>query len=523
MNVSMSWIVSPGACLEKLWKRVPKYIRLTFAAAVVLGILTHLYMFVNKLPNHDDLGHLFSFDYGTASGRWLLPLIARVDGPFSTPWIIGMISVLCLAGAVCFTVSLLRIRSPLGCIAAAAIMVSFPTVTATFTYMFTADAYFFSLLLAAFGAYAAARFRPPMGIVLGAAAITLSAGIYQSYLGIAAVLMVGALLFETLDGKDSFRALLLKGVQMAGTLACSVAAYMVIVRISTRNVALVDYMGISDMGKLSLGELPRLVWESYWKYYTFFLKNDSGYHFGFLKYAFCAVALCGIALGLLLLRERRLGMARTALALALAAVYPLAGNLIYIMVPDSGSIHTLMIYGLSYILIAPVALADYTELNSRALSKQAIQSAAGWVILLTISATAYSYAITANMAYLNIDLSLQQCTAYSTRLLDKIESCEGYRRGMPVILLGSGTREAELSPTPEMNRFYMTGLLDFAGFRTSYTYNYFLRYYLGYSGEVYLGSSTLSELDEVRAMPLYPEAGSIRVIDGSVVVKLNDN
>lgn len=272
MKIFIPEVKTPEHCLEKLRKRIPKYIQVTFIAAVVLGIATHLYMFVNKLPNHDDIGHLFSFDYGTASGRWLLPVIARIDGHFSIPWIIGMISVLCLAGAACFTVSLLRIRSPLGCIAAAAIMVSFPTVTATFTYMFTAAPYFFCLLLAAFGAHAAVRFRPGWGIAFGAMAITLSMGIYQSYLCVAAVLMVGALLFETLDGKDSFGRLFLRGVRMAGTLGCCVAVYMIIVCITTRNTGLVDYMGISNMGKLSLAELPWLILKSYERYYVFFRK-----------------------------------------------------------------------------------------------------------------------------------------------------------------------------------------------------------------------------------------------------------
>jgi len=514
---------TPEACFSGLWRRVPRYIRLTFASAMVLGLATHLYMFANKLTNHDDIGHLFSADYGTASGRWLLPAVLGLDGPFSTPWLIGMISLLCLAGTACFTVALLRIRRPLGCIVTAAVMVAFPTVTATFTYMFTADAYFFSLMLAAFGAYAAVRLRW-WGLVFGAAAITCSMGIYQSYLGVAAVLMVGALLFDTLDGELPFQELLLKGVRLLGTLAVSVAVYMVLVKFTTRNVGLVDYMGISDMGKISLEELPRLIFESYTGYLKFFLRDDFGYHFGFLKYAFAAVALCAIVLGVLLLRQRRLGPARTALAVVLAAVYPMAGNVIAIMVPGGG-IHTLMIYGLSYILIIPVALADYMEIDSKKVSRQAFHAAASWIILLTVALTAYSYAVTANTVYLNIDLSLRQCTAYSTRLLDRIESCEGYRQGMPVVLLGSTVAEEALSPTPEMDRVQMTGAFNLAGFRTSYTYGYFLRYYLGFTGEVYLGDSeqamAMAETDNARDMPLYPEAGSVRVIDDMVVVKLN--
>ncbi len=511
---------SPDECLERLSARVPGYIRLTFLSAVVLGLAAHLYMFVNKLPNHDDIGHLFSSNYGVASGRWLLPQVLRLDGAFSIPWMIGLLSVLCLAGTACLTVSLLRIRRPLGCVAAAALMVTFPTVTATFTYMFTADGYFLSLLLSAFGAYAAVRWR--WGSLLGAAAITLSMGIYQSYLSTAAALMVGALLFETLDGDKTFRQLFLRGLRLLAVLAAAVAAYMVIVRITTRQVALVDYMGISEMGKISLKELPQLLLKSYGRYVTFFLQDTGGYHFRALKYAFVLTALCTAALGVLLLRERRLGPARTALAVALAIVYPLAGNLIYIMVPG-GNIHTLMIYGLVYTLIVPVSLVSYMGADLGKL--RSFQAAASWVILLTVMLTAYSYALTANTAYLKIDLSMRQCVAYSTRLLDKIESCDGYRQGMPVVLLGSGVKEEALSPTPQMDNVHMIGVFNLGDFRTSYTYGHFLRYYLGFTGEVYLGGSeeakALEALPSVRSMPLYPEIGSVQVIDGMAAVKLN--
>ncbi|MDE6591162.1 MAG: glucosyltransferase domain-containing protein, partial [Oscillospiraceae bacterium] len=152
---------TPEECFSDLWKRIPKHIRLSFAAAVALGLATHLYAFTNKLTNHDDLDQMFYAGYGAASGRWLLPSILRLDGDFSIPWLIGLIGILCLAGTVCLTVSLLRIRHPLGCVVTAAVMVSYPTVASTFAYMFTSSGYFFGLLLAVFGAYAAVRWGWP--------------------------------------------------------------------------------------------------------------------------------------------------------------------------------------------------------------------------------------------------------------------------------------------------------------------------------------------------------------------------
>ncbi len=516
---------SPGECLERLSARVPGYIRLTFLSAVVLGLAAHLYMFANKFTNHDDLNQMFYADYGAASGRWLLPPVLRLDGNLSIPWLIGLLSILLLAGTACVTVSLLRIRQPLGCFAASALMVTFPTVTATFGYMFSADAYFLSLLMAAWGAYAAVKWGW-RGSALGAAALALSMSIYQSYLPVAAALMVGALLLETLDGDRSFRQLVWRGVRLAGTLLAAVAGYMLSVRLTTRNTGLTDYEGISSMGKLSLAELPRLVLRSYRKYVDFFLRNDWSCHFGFMKYAFILAGLATVILAVLLLRRRRLGGARTALAVALAAVYPLAGALIYVMVPG-GFVHIHMLYGLVYILLAPLALADFAAQDGKwEAGGAALRSAASWVILLTMALTSYSYVVTANNAYLKADLGMRQCEAYSNRLLERVETCDGYKAGMDVVLVGSDVREEALNPTPEASTAWLVGIFDMGNLRTYFTYRKFLRYYLGFTGPVYTGESeiarTLAETEQVRTMPLYPEAGSVQVIDGMVVVKLND-
>ena len=59
----------PGTCLGELWARVPHYIRVTFCSALVLGFVTHMYMFTNKFTNHDDVGSLFGNSYGAASGQ----------------------------------------------------------------------------------------------------------------------------------------------------------------------------------------------------------------------------------------------------------------------------------------------------------------------------------------------------------------------------------------------------------------------------------------------------------------------
>lgn len=96
---------------------------------------------------------------------------------------------------------------------------------------------------------------------------------------------------------------------------------------------------------------------------------------------------------------------------------------------------------------------------------------------------------------------------------------------MPVVLVGSTTREAGLSPTPELDTADLVGIFDMGDLRSFFTYRHFLRYYNGFTGPVFTGDSetatTLAATEEVQAMPCYPRDGSVRVIGDKVVVKLN--
>lgn len=522
MKFSFSALSDPEQCAASLWKRVPGYIRLTFCSAVVFALAAHLYMLTNKFTNHDDVGSLFGNTYGAASGRWLRPFILRLSGSFSMPWLVGLMSVLCLAAVACLTVSALRIRRPLGCMLTAAILVTFPTVMCTFTYMYTAFAYFFSLLLAVFGAWAALRWGW-RGSAAGVVTIALSLSIYQSYFPVAAVLTVSALLFETLDGERPFKALFLRGLRLLGTLIAALAVYMLSVRLTTGG-HLVSYMGLETMGRISLKELPGLIGEAYQKYYLFFWLDETDSHFRPFKYAFLLTASATAAVLVLLLIRRRLGPSRTALAAALFAVCPLAANLIYIMVPEA-EVHTLMIYGLCYILVIPIALAEYSGPVLREGAARRFHSAVSWVVLLTMAMTVYSYIIVDNNTYFKLDMSMRQCQAYSNRLLERIEACDGYQPTMSVVLVGSNVWEDDLISTPEMGPNFFTGPTSAAGLRSAYSYQHYLRSFLSFTQPVYLGNTAegkaAAELEEVQSMPRYPTPGSIRVIDDTVVVKLN--
>ena len=56
-----------------LWKKIGKPEKAAMLSALFIGILTHLFMITNKLPNWDDVAVIPTTGLGPYIGRWEMP------------------------------------------------------------------------------------------------------------------------------------------------------------------------------------------------------------------------------------------------------------------------------------------------------------------------------------------------------------------------------------------------------------------------------------------------------------------
>ena len=118
--------------------------RLPFLSAVIAGLAAHGYAFGNKLLNHDEIESLFGKGATVTSGRWGLELVKILFPDWSMPWIYGLISLALIAFAACLMLKTLDIRASGLRIMLPALIVSFPSLTGNFCFMFTSSAYAWS-------------------------------------------------------------------------------------------------------------------------------------------------------------------------------------------------------------------------------------------------------------------------------------------------------------------------------------------------------------------------------------------
>ena len=146
-------VQSLSARAGSLWEKN----RAPFLTALAVGFCAHGYAFSNKLLNHDEIESLFGKGATVTSGRWGLELVKPLFPDWSMPWIYGIISLVFIAAAACLMLETLEIRSRALRVLLPAVIVSFPSLTGNFCFMFTAAPYAWSFFLTALAVYLICR------------------------------------------------------------------------------------------------------------------------------------------------------------------------------------------------------------------------------------------------------------------------------------------------------------------------------------------------------------------------------
>lgn len=497
-----------------------------FAGTWLTGLFCHAMMLFNKFCLHDDITYTFNYGSSIASGRWALELLGKLEtfiyggnGHFSLPVVNGFFSIFFIALSACLIVFLLDIKSSAACAFVGGIMVAFPTVTATFFYMFTSHYYFLAYFLTALGTVLICRGKKAWMKAAAILMIAFSIGVYQAYIPTAVALMV-LYLIRMLHKRDGLQAIIRKMADMA---ICT-ALYMIVYFAANKlflfvtKTQLVNHKGIDTMESTSiLGYLKRL--PAALKY--FFNPPYTGtavvypLHIRFLYYL---VLICLIG-GALLTCIRLLveNVSYGILYILLCLVFPVAVTLICIMVPDVP--HQLMEYAQVLPFIALIMMVEESAAYFKGRAAKAIRYSAGVCCCLLL----LLYAQFSNVSYLKAEFVQEEAKSYFTTLVTRIRSTEGYRDNMRVTFLN--LKELDDSSMGNIASWFegypVSGDFDLQKTITGYSYRYFLARWCGFKPR-WTGQKIFMEDPErakqVEDMACYPDDGSIKIIDDKVVV-----
>ena len=480
--------------------------KVPFLASVIAGFASHTFMLTNKLINHDDIESMFGKGATVTSGRWGLELIKPIFPDCSMPWIYGLISIILISAAVCVMVELLEIRSKALQALAGGLVLTFPSLTGTFCFMFTSSAYALSFLLAVLAVYEFTKGGAGR-VALSILFVVLSLSIYQAYVAITASLFVLIMLRRCMEAEENVGRILLFGVKAVLMMAAAAAVYygITLLVFAVTGAEFNSYV-TDNTNSVGLLRRIRMAYDAF--LYVFTFRNFYLVPTDFSRYIH--ILLSGLIVLLLafgLLRTKKPG--HIVLGAFLALLLPLSMNSIYLIMGGE-SIHTLVLYSFVCLYFLAAMLAEKT------ISTPGVFIGKGVEVILCVILVINVYF--SNMCYLKMKLEYDNAYSFYSVLISRICSTEGFDENCDIAF--TGRQDNLLQVYDELDTYLLMG--PSRELVNIYSRENFIKLFMGFNFE-FASEDEISQLEnsaEYQAMAEYPFDGSVKKIGDHIVIKL---
>lgn len=546
-----------------LWSKIDLRHKACFFAAMAVGILTHLMMLTNKLPNWDDISCTPGVGGGTILGRWLQQYVHGFFSVWSAPAMNGVMAILFLSLAACFVIDIIGLRTVTASVLTGIFFVTFPSAVSILLFMFLAPEFGLAMLLSMMGTYFADRplRRKNMtragafaSFAFGSILLMLSLALYQSYFVLAAALLVLCCILECIDrcpGGEILR----HGIYRLAYLAAGMLLYLLSILI--RGDYISNYRGMNDMGSVTAREWLNAFLRDFHRVLQYFVTSPPSFINGFSAVlSRCVAILTAILLIAFfftkkIYKDRMRGM----FYILLMPVQVMALGLTYIMAPTTEHGTTMMTFSYVVLYLILEALferigtgrgeesknkkpAERKEQTSKAAGRlsgvpvrTAVNSAAAVLAVILLISSAYSFYRIDNMAYYRTYIASERMKAFYNRIAARLEEQDGYDYGQKVMIVrsywpdkipvqeqGSGAMDYQLYD--DLEGLATEDKLFISNLRQCY-----MNLYLGVGDGAMVTQETMDKyLDDPRiaAMPSWPADGCIQKMDDIWFVKMTD-
>lgn len=505
---------NPLEVLTNVRNKIKPQWKLAFYTIFIVGLIAHMMIIINDIPNHDGLDSMYFDQNMITSGRWFLTIACGFTSYFTLPWLIGLLSFVFLGFTAVLLIDLLELENPITVVIISGLLVSFPALTSTFAYIFTADGYMLGLLLATLSVWLTKRSKK--GFIAGGFALAFSMGTYQSYLSFCMVLCLYQVLMILLS-EVAFIEKVKKSLRYVYMGIIGSAVYMVILQLLllVQGKELSGYQGIDSLESGVTNSVNILV-HVYHDFFAFFFKGNVIYNNWISALAVFAIIITTVIALLKVITKKKLWKSPW-LYLTLVATFlaiPLICNSIMLISPDV-NYHLIMRY--HYILLIILGIG-FIERFAGYFKGYMVQ----WLVIAASLVMIMNYVVLDNIAYSNMAKKFDKTYAYCLRLVDRMEQTEGYYTGIPIAMVGVVNKENY--PSTDLSLSETSGMIGTYGDIINYTgknYNAFMAHYLNVTIENVSDQemNRIYDTPEYQELDTFPGKNSMKVVDGILYMK----
>ena len=495
---------------DALWRKVKEY-RYEIYSSLFFGLLAYGYYFTNMLYNHDSMNEIvLSYNCYYTSGRWGIDLLAYVFPHPTMPWYDGLVSLFLYTLGICMVSNLFQLRNKYTRILLAAVVISFPSISVEYLFIYQAIYYSLAFILAILSVYLWANAKSLWWYAMAVLSIVMSLGLYQGLLAIASSLMVVYLVREVFLESESIDRIVKKGLVGLVVLGAGVVFYFMV----TQFVFLVTDSGFNDYAKAAMENdsplyarllkpytrmFEDLLFLNRWRPYVVVSRVSSCFH-----------VLALLCCGYMLFREMRgRTLSEKALLIALLVLFPLSINFMWAVSNLERATKPLVQVGfLSWFVLLAVVLENASK---RKLATDMMKLSLCFIIFANVRF--------ANVTAMRTKILFDHSFSFYTTLVTQIKSSG---------LLDDQSKLAICGKTDQflydMKRKYPDWMYYPGEGVNNYSRQNFIRFLLGFDIPSVLQAEKqeIVSTKEFQAMPIYPYEGSIRKFGDVIVVKFSD-
>lgn len=502
--------------LQRL-KRMDSCYKCAFISTFILGLATHMYMITNKFPNHDYPYNVYGdqFRWPLMLGRWFLEPAAAVSSHFTLPWINGLLSILYVAAAAVFIIGILNIKNTIPIILCAGLLITYPAFADTAGFMFTADGYMMALLFASAAVWIWQKKEGIWSYVMFAIALGLATGIYQAYLSFAIYLILIRIILDILEQNYTNKNLFKKIGKAIISGVCAIVFYyaMQLIVMKAAGVSFADYMGISEAGLPGIAALITAFLESAVSFAELFIGSNR--EFTLFEIGNGIFGILFLVIYCFIILRTKLYQRKTQFIVFLIA------NLLFIpsaylwnFISEEVVYRLLMLYCVVLLYLLAVALTD-----------RYMPERFGSAYVLFSVVMIFNFMLVDNIGYYNLNLCWEQSYATAIQMQDRLQQLEGYRDTDDILIIGTlqmknkNRREWVTDRIPPMIGVEDVNLMRNQDFIVSILKNDLGMVLDGVRGEQ---EEALRLSEQVNQMGCWPSADSVQMVDGVMVIKLQE-
>ena len=511
--------------------------KISCIATVVMCFAAHAYSYFNATFLHDRTRYFMTPVFnGALRGKWLANYIDVLTNFAYLPWLCGMLSMIFLAVSVYLIVKILDVKKGLSIFLIAVLCVTDNAVLGAHFYW--PQEILAALLMACLSAWIWTKEEWHLGARIFGESVLLgfSLATYGAYTSVAPTLVLLVSITALIQGKE-WKSVLRRGLEYIVSFFAGMAFYYVIQRsiVYFQDLEMFSYMGEDKlMTGITLPEIFELIKIAY--------RNTIEYYLGIYR-VFAEpmspklarfIILVGAMLFIYLIIKkwkqiRTVGAKVLIVLLVLAA--PLSAGLIWIM--SFGNVHFLMTftYVLLYVYLIKIAEDVYEMISVENL--RAEFKIVPVLLLCMVLIWGYRNILVCNMAYMRLEESYTVSKSIATRLLDRIETCDGFEGTENVAFVGNLSKSEYFSQSPIANNetldiFNKIALADKSvvhGFTYDYSMYQFLNNIMHSSLELrsYSRERFSEEENEIISeLTTFPADDCVVKLDDTIVVKLSE-